>query len=361
MKKRDEAEALLDIAKDNYQTLIENAQTGIYISQGNTIKFCNAKFAEIHGYSQNRLIGMNPAGLVHPRDRNRVARLHGSRMRGLQVPEAYETQCITAEGRSIWVQRRNTLIKFDGRPAVLGNEIDITQKRQTESELKASEKQLKRFAAKLVQHQEDERKTIALEIHEDIAQSLSAIKLSIEASLISDARPPTLEPQVMAPVIEQINGIIDLIRRLTKRLSPVMMDTLGLKTTVNVLCREVMTSRPGSGITSRIAIDEGRVPGLLKIVVYRVLEDILKHMIGPGCENRCTVSLTACGDNLELAVHIAGLRAPSSVTVSGWDMQLLEIKNCTESFGGSLKIETGEKNCCVITACWPLADHSLSR
>lgn len=236
-------------------------------------------------------------------------------------------------------------------------ETHIIEKKQAVSELKASEKQLKHFAAKLMQHQENERRTIALEIHEDIAQSLSAVKWSIEASLKADPNLPEDESRAMHSVIERIAAIIALIRRLTKRLSPVMLDTLGIESTLAVLCGEVMQSRPGGQITTHIHIREGRIPGRLKIVVYRVLEEILKLAIRPGHKDRCTVTLAERDGNLELAAGMMGRHVQALAAASGWRPELAELKTRAESFGGAVTIETGERIGCTIAVYWPLADQ----
>ena len=136
MKMKDESDTLLEVAQKNYRTLVDNSLIGIYISQDFKIKFCNAKFAQIHGYASSELIGKDAKNLIHPLDRACMVELHKNRIQGLNVPEEYEIRCITADGRTIWVQRRNSIIMHDGRPAVLGNEVDITDKKKAEEALK---------------------------------------------------------------------------------------------------------------------------------------------------------------------------------------------------------------------------------
>ena len=356
IKKQDETEASLRVANENNQTFLENALTGIYISQDNVIKFGNAKFAEIHGYSLKQVIGMPSRDLIHPLDRDFVSRLHKERMLGRKLPEEYEIRCVTGSGKTIWVQRRNTMITYEGRPAVLGNEIDITLKRQAEEELKASEAQLKRLVARLVQHQEVERKSIALEIHEEIAQSLSAIKMSIEASLAADANGCGSGSRIMPSVIERIKRAIDLIRRLTKRLSPIMLDDLGIKTSITALCREISETRKGNDIITHMDIDERLIPGDLKIVIYRVLEELLTLTASTGINDHRTVSLDEDDGKITLVVRETGLQAAQLTQKPGWDMGMAVIKNRAESFGGSLTIESGEGNQNTITVQWPLPE-----
>jgi signal transduction histidine kinase len=238
------------------------------------------------------------------------------------------------------------------------DETHLDEKRQAVSQLQASERRLKHFAARLMQHQEKERRVIALEIQEDIAQSLSAVKWSMEASLGADSCLAGAESRSIQSVIERINEIIDLIRRLTRRLSPVMLDTLGIEFTLMVLCEEVMKSRPDSIITPRIDIPEKSIPGELEIVVYRVLEDILKLAVRPGRRDRCTVALALRNNNLELVVGRMGPHMRALIAASEWHPALLTIKNRAESFGGVLKTESGQEDGCAIAVNWPLREQT---
>jgi signal transduction histidine kinase len=237
-------------------------------------------------------------------------------------------------------------------------ETHLYEKRQAVSELQASEKQLKHFAARLMEHQENERRTIALEIHEDIAQSLSAVKWSMEAAMAADTRLTVAESRGMQSVVEQIKAIIALIRRLTKRLSPVMLDTLGVKPAIVVLCQEVMKSRPDSTITPRIDITEGSIPAELEIVVYRVLEDILKLAIRPGRRDRCTVALAVRGGHLKLVCGRMGPHVRALTTAAEKPPALLAIQNRAESFCGALMIKTGQEGGCAISVSWPLREQT---
>ena len=353
IKRHDEAEARLRIANDNNQAFLENALTGIYIKQDDTIKFGNAKFVEIHGYSLEEMIGMSAIELIHPEDRAFLVWLHEQRMAGGNLPEEYEVRCITADSRTIWVQRRNTMIDYEGQPAVLGNEIDITLRKQAEEELKASEAQLKRVVARLVQHQEVERKSIALEIHEEIAQSLSAVKMSLEGALADEAEACGAGSQVMPSVIRHINETIDLIRRLTRRLSPIMLDDLGIKTSITALCRE--SAQTGADeIIPHMDIAEGQIPGDLKIVIYRVLEELLTLTASAGRESRRTVSLDDHNGRITMVFRQVGLQAAQHIQKPEWEMGMAIIKNRAESFGGLLTIASGEEHQLTIMVQWPL-------
>jgi two-component system sensor kinase FixL len=152
-KEREEMERALHVSEKNYSAVFENSLTGIYILQEGKIKLANQVMAETHGYSNEELIGMDALELVHPEDRPLVKDLREKRLRGESVPSVYEIRTIRKEGKVIWVQRRNSLVSFNGKPAVLGNVLDVTplkqaeeiMRRQTE-ELLRSNKELEAFA-----------------------------------------------------------------------------------------------------------------------------------------------------------------------------------------------------------------------
>ena len=151
---REAVERALHLSEKNYSAVFENSLTGIYILQEGKIRLANQLMAETHGYTKEELVGMDALELVHPEDRPLVKDFRERRLRGEPVPSVYEIRTVRKDGKVIWVQRRNTLVSFDGKPAVLGNVLDITplkeaeetMRRQTE-ELLRSNKDLEAFAA----------------------------------------------------------------------------------------------------------------------------------------------------------------------------------------------------------------------
>jgi PAS domain S-box-containing protein len=125
----------LRISEDKYSTLVENSLTGIYIDQEGTIRFCNNKFAEIYGYSRDELIGMDARELVHPEDRPLTNDIRTKRLRGEEAPAEYEARGLKKSGEQVWIARRNTAIEYEGKPAILGNIVDITERKRAEERL----------------------------------------------------------------------------------------------------------------------------------------------------------------------------------------------------------------------------------
>ena len=131
--------------EDKYSTVIESSLTGIYIDQDERIAFANSRFAEIYGYSKDELIGTESRRLVHPEDRAVTDEMRSKRLSGDDAPSEYEARGLTKDGRTIWIQRRNTRMDFRGRPAILGNIVDITKQKEAEEELLRTNEELQNF------------------------------------------------------------------------------------------------------------------------------------------------------------------------------------------------------------------------
>ena len=137
-------EALRESEK-KYSTLVEDSLTGIYIDQDKKIVFANTKFAEIYGYPRDDLIGMESWRLVHPEDRDLTNEIRARRLKGDDAPAEYEARGLTKDGETIWIKRRNTCIEYKGRPAILGNIVDITEQKRAEEEIQEVNEELKNF------------------------------------------------------------------------------------------------------------------------------------------------------------------------------------------------------------------------
>jgi PAS domain S-box-containing protein len=139
LNKRKRTEDALRQSEQKYSTLIESSLTGIYIDQKGKIVFANRRFAEIYGYSKEELAGIESWKLVHPEDRPLTDMIRAKRVKGEEVPEEYEARGLTKDGATIWILRRNKRIDYKGKPAILGNIVDVTDRKRAEAALRDSE------------------------------------------------------------------------------------------------------------------------------------------------------------------------------------------------------------------------------
>jgi PAS domain S-box-containing protein len=132
---RKKAEKALRASEEEYGTLVEDSLTGIYIDQDGKIVYANRTLAEIYGYSREELAGMESWKLVHPEDRPLTDAIRRKRVKGEEAPAEYEARGLTKDGETRWIVRRNTRIEYQGRPAILGNVVDVTERKRAEEAL----------------------------------------------------------------------------------------------------------------------------------------------------------------------------------------------------------------------------------
>ena len=125
-------------AEEKYRTLAESSLTGIFIHQDGKYVLVNDRFAEIHGYTREELLGEKYLTLIHPDERKAFAEIASARLRGEAVPQRYEVRRLRKDGQTIWCEMMATRIEYARRPAIMGNIIDITERKIAEEALRES-------------------------------------------------------------------------------------------------------------------------------------------------------------------------------------------------------------------------------
>ena len=125
-------------AEDLYRTLAEGSLATVFIVQDGKFCFINAAVASL-GYSAEELIGRYSDTIIHPEDREMVKKRGREMLRGGHTAP-YEFRTVTKQGQLRWLMQIVSPIPYEGRPAILGNAIDVTERKQAEETLRESEK-----------------------------------------------------------------------------------------------------------------------------------------------------------------------------------------------------------------------------
>ena len=128
-------EALLQ-SEDKYKTLTESSLTGIYIHQDEKYVFANDRFAQIHGYKPEELLGKDYLTLFHPDERERVRQAGSKRLKGEPAPQRYEVKRLRKDGEAVWCETIAVRIEYKGKPAIMGNIVDINEHKRAEEALR---------------------------------------------------------------------------------------------------------------------------------------------------------------------------------------------------------------------------------
>lgn len=129
------AERELDVTRRQYQKVTEQNLAGIYLIQDGKFVYVNPTSADIHGYDRETMIGMSPLELVAPEERGRVRENLRRRLDGEVADVQYETVGLTKDGDRIDIEVHGSQITYEGKPAVIGTELDITERKERQREL----------------------------------------------------------------------------------------------------------------------------------------------------------------------------------------------------------------------------------
>jgi PAS domain S-box-containing protein len=123
------------------QTLTEKSIVGIYVIQGGRIRFLNSNAASYAGYRVEELVGTKADMIVHPDDRDMVNKNARAMLKG-EHKTPHEFRILTKAGHVRWILELVTSITYEGKPAILGNSMDLTERKDAEAQLRESEQRL---------------------------------------------------------------------------------------------------------------------------------------------------------------------------------------------------------------------------
>lgn len=141
---RKQAEEALQKSEERYRSLVENADEAILVIQDGMIKFTNSRSVESFGYSEQEFLSIPVFELIHPEDRDAVAKRYLQKVNGDKAPTRHTYRAFHKRGHTKWIEISSVLIDWEGRPATLNLITDISDRRKTEEEKRNLEESLQR-------------------------------------------------------------------------------------------------------------------------------------------------------------------------------------------------------------------------
>jgi PAS domain S-box-containing protein len=323
----------------------------VTLSDGRYIRV-NDAFCEITGYSRDELLHMRFADLTHPLDLEEDLRQFARLIAGEIPSGSLEKRYIRKGGSIIWVQLTVTLIKDVSGAAVseLGLVIDITDRKQAEEELR-------RLAARLLQSQDEERRRIARELHDETAQNLLAVNLNLNHLLRSHAAP---EDPVRSLILETIalgESALGEIRTLSYLLHPPLLDQVGLKTALEWFV-DGFSKRSGIDVELLIPQELRRLPSEVETSLFRVVQEALANVHRHSGSEWASIRLTNGANQVVLEVEDRGSGLATEGSGASEDLSSLGVgvpgmRHRMRQHGGDLTISTSRDGT-TVTVVVPL-------
>jgi PAS domain S-box-containing protein len=236
---------------------------------------------------------------------------------------------------------------------------DITEQVQTAQALNESHDELRRLSGLLVTIQEEERRRIALDLHDGLGQSLSLIKLSVEniAEQVADGTIDTALASLQQTIAHIKEALLE-VRRVSTELRPSILDDLGILPTLSWFFREFEAVCGHIAVEKMLLVSEQEVPEPLKITLYRIIQEATNNILKHAAAGRVRISLYRADDKLHLLIQDNGRGFdPASIVVSPGDCRglgLVSMRERAALSGGSYHLESSPESGTSIRVSWPL-------
>lgn len=242
----------------------------------------------------------------------------------------------------------------------------IIQLEHTELALTQSQQQLKTLSSQLLDAQENEGKRIALELHDGIGQSLTAIKFALEKEvhMCRDTLPADNVRQ-FRNIVHKLQNTVEDTRRISMALRPSILDDLGILSTINWFCREFQNTYSNLNITQSIDIDTSLINSRLSIVIYRIMQESFNNIAKHANASQIEVKLYKADDeDIIFSIKDNGcgfdalnyMQNPASVRGLGLVSQVER----AELSGGKLTVISAPQQGTNILARWPASSYRVT-
>jgi PAS domain S-box-containing protein len=352
---RKRAEKELRESEERYRVLVETMNDGLGIQDEKGLwTYVNDRLAEMLGYRKEEMIGLPVTDFLSEADRNTYRQQMTGRTKGERG--FYELSWLRKD-----LQVVPTLVsakailddfgQFRGSFAVL---TGITERKRAEEALRESEKQLRDLSTRLLTAQETERKRISIELHDELGQALTVLKLHlnfIEKHLSAEQAGLRHECE---RAIEYIEQVIEDVRRLSRDLSPTILEDFGLSAAIRWLIGNFAKRH-----NIRVSLDMIDIDALVArdshTILYRIIQEALTN-IGKHSQAK-HVTMTVKKDTSTVSIVIEddgkGFDAAETVTRSPEDtgLGLATMKGRAQMLGGALAVraEAGRGTRIIVT------------
>jgi PAS domain S-box-containing protein len=328
----------LRTSQESYEELFTNASDAIWVHDMNgKIVIANRACEKVSGYSPDDLIGRNVVAFMSPEARTIAREIRTKLMKGQALDQRYDQRLIKKDGTESIVELFTRLIRADGKPIGFQNIArDVTEERRLRDNLRLQ-------IHKTLMAQEEERKRIARELHDDIAQSILLLSRQLDI-LISknDSKIPKAAVIELEHIENIANDAYKSIQRYARDLRPSILDQMGLVAALNWLSEEL-----GKELRIKTSVKSDKLPQLpseIELAMFRIAQETLNNIRKHAQASAVNIIVQLTSNNLKMSITDNGKgfstsRLTGDLAKEG-KLGVLGMEERARLIGGTLQIKS---------------------
>lgn len=339
---RKKSEIELRESESKYKMLFNNANDAVFVTQLSNEK-SYGDFIEVNevacerlGYTKEEFLQLSPSAIIAPKS---IVDFNFNMNRLMQEGHVIFDLVHRAKDRKlIPVEINSHLFQYNEKPTVLSIARDITERKQAEEKLRRTSKLLRELATHLQSVREEERTMIAQEIHDELGQVLTALK--IQVSLLANKLKSDQEPlkQKLNSLSKMIDSSVESVQKISSKLRPGILDELGLIAAIEWQTEEFekLTSVKCSLVIPKEELNLGKDKST---AIFRIFQEALTNIARHSEATRAQISLLNYQSNIFLEIHDNGKGITSEQIKDFKSLGIHGMEERAMVFGGQVYIE----------------------
>ncbi len=274
-------------------------------------------------------------------------------------PSTFEAEQLKKDGSRFWTEVSLSVIRDEqeSSPRVVGITRDITTRKKAEQKLEQMNDELRRLAARLHAAREEERARVSLDLHDQVGQTLSVVKMDLDMLRKSLQEGSVSNASAVADRIDSLlDGCVATLREVETDLKPAMLEDLGLAATIEWQMSEFEND---TGIHWRLSRLDNIDPldGAAALAVFRVFQEALSNVAEHSGADEVDISICDDGSHLTVVLYDNGRGIGEEEMLSNGSAGILNMRERLRPYGGSVEIVGGQSKGTTVRISIPVAER----
>jgi PAS domain S-box-containing protein len=341
-------------AEERFRLVVEAAPSGmVIVDQEGRIVLVNSRTEELFGYERKDLLGQPVEILVPELSRESHLTLRTDFFNHAQVRQmgaGRELQGLRRDGSRFPVEIGLSPIDIGAGMWVLASVLDTTERRRAERALQESRQELRALAGRLFRAQEEERKRIARELHDDLSQTVALLAFDTSSLVLA---PPAELGEMKKSLHKLQSRIADLstdIRQIAHQLHPSILEDVGLGAALRELCEEFSARETIPVVFEQEALQE-TLPVDVAACLYRVAQEALHNIQKHARASHIWLTVGGTAESIRLGIQDDGVGFGSE---AGQGLGIISMKERVRLVEGEFSINSQPGKGTRLTVSVPL-------